>query len=105
MIKIIQTNDKSLPRRQDGWRNSSAILHNGVQCINQCNSNISDNEINCISDNINDQQNVPNQIPNAPIKDVKQFEIEKYVKDFTKQHGSILVNPEDKIQKSKVLLG
>jgi hypothetical protein len=120
MIKIVKTSDKLLPRKQEGWRNSTAAVVNAQAkcCIGQCNSGISDNEIDKISSQVSNQSEtiepyiepLIKQTPDVShqIPDVRQYEIEQYIKGFVKQNGSIINNKsinDTKDNKSKVLLG
>lgn len=120
MIKIVKTNDKLLPRKQEGWRNSTAAVVNAQSqcCIGQCNSGISDSEIDKISNQVNQipetiEPYIEPMVKQTPdvsqqISDVRQYEIAQYIKGFVKQNGSI-INPKNindtKDNKSKVLLG
>ena len=107
MIKIIQTSDKSLPRRQDGWRNSQSAAIGGAN-NNTC-SNVSDIEIDKISDQIGESDDVScNKNKPVQLADPRQFEIDQYVKKFVKQNGSIIKDTnilDTKKNNSKVLLG
>ena len=110
MIKIIQTSDKFLPRRQDGWRNSQAAAIRGTS-PNTC-SNVSDVEIDKISNQIGESDINCCKIDKGKsiqLADPRQFEIDQYVKEFVKQNGSIIskeTNISDTKKSSpKILLG
>jgi hypothetical protein len=110
MIKIIQTNDKLLPRRQSEWRNSQSTVTSAMPNIGQAASNVNDSEIDMIANQLNGQSEDKIKQPcNKSIKitDVKQFEINKYINNFVKQNGSIIDdNSNAKNEKSiKILLG
>ncbi len=104
MIRVIQTNDKSLPRKQEGWRNSkSAVVPTAVNVK----SDVSDKEIDEISDQLDSGQiSVQNQAKCSKRlnnQDIKDLEINKYINNFIKQNGSV-ISKENKDTK-KVILG
>ena len=111
MIKIIQTNDRSLPRRQEGWRNSKSSVVGGS--LPNIGSTVSDSEIDQISGQLDGQcSNVESKscdVNKGPINDVRQFEIDQYMKNFVKQNGSIISKDSNitdtKKSEPKVLLG
>jgi starvation-inducible outer membrane lipoprotein len=103
MIKIVKTNDKILPRKQDGWRNSTSVVTGGM--IPNVKSNVNDAEIDMISDQLDSQAKQPCN-KSIQITDVKQFEINKYINNFIKQNGNIIDdNHTAKNDSKKVLLG
>lgn len=113
MLKIIQTSDKSLPRRQEGWRNSSALAIGGAMPSVCHGSSVSDSEIDQISNQFDGNRNqVEGQncrtINKGIITDVRQFEIDQYMKGFIKQNGSIISKDtisDTKKSSPKILLG
>lgn len=102
MIKIIKTADNMLSKQHGEWRNSRTAALNMAQGVTQNNSNMSDEEIDQISDQL-DSVNCPTA---RRIENVKQLEIDQYVNNFVKQNGSIIDNnTSTKKSSSKVLLG